>query len=210
MLLGHRSRFDRASSFGPCSTLRGVKPNESILDLLLELQTLDRVPRMGFALRGVAVPESVAEHSFHVATLVWVLAREERGIDTLRALELAIVHDLAEVRTGDLPMTAGRYLPDGAKATGERAAFDELLAPLGSHGRQLLDELADQESTEARFVKACDKLQLMLKVAVYEGWGSTGLGEFWENDDNFREGEFARVDRLFAELRTRHERSASA
>lgn len=179
-----------------------MKPNETLLELLLELQALDRVPRMGFALRGVPEPESVAEHSFHLATLIWALTPDEPAIDALRALELAIVHDLAEVRTGDLPMTAGRYLPDGAKATGERAAFDELLAPLGLHGQELLDELADQSSTEARFVKACDKLQLMLKVTVYERWGADGLHEFWDNEDNFLTGEFKTVDRLVTELRT--------
>jgi len=187
-----------------------VKPNDTILDLLLELQNLDRVPRMGFALRGVPEAESVAEHSFHVATLVWLLARQEPAVDALRALELALLHDLAEVRTGDLPMTAGRYFPAGAKATGERAAFDELLAPLGEHGQQLLDEFERQDSTEGRFVKACDKLQLMLKVTAYEHWGAGGLGEFWDNQDNFRDGEFTSVDRLYAELRERHGRSDPA
>jgi len=187
-----------------------VKPNETPLDLLLELQALDRVPRMGFALRGVPEAESVAEHSFHVATLVWLLARQEPEIDALRALEMALLHDLAEVRTGDLPMTAGRYLPDGAKATGERAAFDELLAPLGDPAQRLLDEFERQDSPEGRFVKACDKLQLMIKVTAYERWGAGGLGEFWTNDDNFRSGEFASVDRLYAELRERHERSNPA
>jgi len=181
-----------------------VKPNESLLDLFLELQALDRVPRMGFALRGVPQAESVAEHSFHVATLVWILAREEPTVDAFRALELALIHDLAEVRTGDLPMTAGRYLPAGAKATGERAAFDELLAPLGSHGELLLDEFGAASSPEARFVKACDKLQLMLKVSAYEGWGARSLQEFWENPDNFRGGEFVTVDRLIADLKRRH------
>lgn len=184
-----------------------MKRNETLVDLLLELQALDRVPRMGYALRGVPEAESVAEHSFHVATLVWLLVRQEEEIDPLRALELALVHDLAEVRTGDLPMTAGRYLPSGAKATGERAAFDELLAPLGADGQQLLDELDAGTSAEARFVKACDKLQLMLKVTVYERWGASGLQEFWQNDGNFRTGEFTSVDRLYAELRKRRESS---
>jgi putative hydrolase of HD superfamily len=164
---------------------------------------------MGYALRGVADAESFAEHSFHVATLVWLLAREEPRVDALRALELALIHDLAEVRTGDLPMTAGRYLPEGAKATGERAAFDELLAPMGGHARDLLDELAEAASEEARFVKACDKLQLMLKVAVYERWGAAGLGEFWDNDGNFRTGDFETVDRLYSEIRKRRNPGSS-
>ena len=78
-------------------------PNENLLDVLLELQALDRVPRMGFLIRGVSDPESIAEHSWHVLFLVWVLAPKIPEVDAKRAVEIAIVHDLAELRTGDLP-----------------------------------------------------------------------------------------------------------
>ena len=43
------------------------KANQSLLDLFLELQLLDRIPRAGYVLRGVAYPESVTEHSWHTA-----------------------------------------------------------------------------------------------------------------------------------------------
>ena len=48
-----------------------MKQNSTLLETLLELQHLDRVPRMGFVLRGVADPESVSEHLWHVTMLVW-------------------------------------------------------------------------------------------------------------------------------------------
>ena len=51
--------------------------NASLLDLLLELQTLDRVPRSGYFLRGISDCESVSEHTFHLALLVWLLAGDE-------------------------------------------------------------------------------------------------------------------------------------
>jgi len=178
-----------------------MKPNESLLGLLIELQALDRVPRMGYALRGVAEPESVAEHSFHVAILVWSLAPRIPGIDLGRALELALVHDLGEVRIGDLPMTAGRYFDDGAKHRAEERAFLELLAPLGERASSLAAELAEHASPEARLVKACDKLQLMIKVATYQGWGAGGLDEFWENGGNFPDSEFEPVQQLYDALR---------
>ena len=94
-----------------------MQPNPSILDALLELQALDRLPRTGYALRGVDDPESIAEHGFHLCVLVWALAADMPGLDLGHALELALVHDLPEIRIGDLPRTAGRYLPAGAKAT---------------------------------------------------------------------------------------------
>jgi putative hydrolases of HD superfamily len=181
-----------------------VRRNESVLETLLELQILDRVPRSGWMLRGVAEPESVSEHNFHVVFLVWALGSRMPGVDLPRALELAIVHDLAEVRLGDLPRTAARYLPAGVKHEAERQALTELLAPLGQRGDELYAEYRRKASPEARLVAACDKLQLMLKVTLYEEWGAGGLGEFWGNPENFPDDEFAPVAELVAALRARH------
>ncbi len=178
-------------------------PNEDLLDLLLELQALDRVPRMGFVLRGVSDPESIAEHCWHVVFLVWVLAPRIPEIDAARALEIAIVHDLAEVRVGDLPRPASRYFPEGAKESAERAATEEILAPLPTSARELYDEYRAGKSPEARLVKACDKLQLMLKVSVYQNWGTGNLDKFWRNPANFNDGGFDVVREMFEELKKR-------
>lgn len=176
-----------------------------MLDLLEELQTLDRVPRLGYSLRGVPDPESVSEHSFHVVFLVWALAPRVDGLDVLRALELALVHDLAEVRFGDLPRTAAHYLPKGAKAQAERRAMADLLAPLGSSKAGLLDEYQAGESLEARFVSVCDKLQLVLKAGVYERWNAGDVAEFGDALRHFDDGGFAPVAELVSALRQRRD-----
>jgi len=182
-----------------------MRRNEHLLDLLLELQTLDRVPRAGFLLRGVPEPESVTEHSWHVVFLVWTLASRIEGIDPARAVEIALVHDLAELRVGDLPLVSSGYFPEGAKQAAEAAALEEILAPLPARSRELYAEYRAGGSAEARLVKACDKLQLMLKVAVYERWGAGGLAEFWDEPANFPDGGFPAVRELFDELRRRRE-----
>lgn len=182
-----------------------MKPNERLIDLLLEVQGLDRVPRLGYLLRGISDPESISEHSWQVALLCWILADREPEVDSRKVLEMALIHDLAELRLGDLPRTAARYLPRGAKKTAEAAALSEILAPLGDRSTSLFDEYAQGTSPEARLVKACDKLQLMLKVSVYESWGAGGLAEFWENPDNFPDGGFATVREIFDQLRRRRE-----
>lgn len=187
-----------------------MKPNDHLLDLLLELQILDRVPRSGYFLRGVTEAESVSEHSWHVVFLVWALGRKIDGLDVLRAVEIALVHDLAELRVGDLPRTANRYFPQGAKKQAERAAMAEILAPLPERAQDLYAEYEAGETAEARLVKACDKLQLMLKVSVYEDWGAAGLREFWNNPDNFPDGGFAPVRELFGELRRRRDARRAA
>ena len=180
-------------------------PNASLIDLLLELQTLDRVPRMGYLLRGVAHAESVTEHSWHVLFLVWALGQDEPSLNLSRAIEMALVHDLAELRIGDLPRTVARYFPPGAKAAAEAAALDEILAPLPASAKELWQDYHAGASAEARFVKACDKLQLMVKVSAYERWGEGALAEFWDNPDNFPDGGFASVRIAFDELRQRRQ-----
>lgn len=177
-----------------------MRRNDTLLDLLLELQILDKIPRSGYTLRGVADPESVTEHSWHVLFLVWTLGPRIEGLDVGRAVEIALVHDIAELRIGDLPRTANRYFPEGAKKEAEMAAMQDVLAPLPERALDLYREYQDGTSPEARLVKACDKLQLMLKVAVYERWGTGALSEFWQNPDNFPDGGFAPVRELFDEL----------
>ncbi len=180
-----------------------MKANRTLLDVFLEIQMLDRIPRAGFVLRGVAEPESVAEHTLHVLFLVWSLGPKIEGIDVMRAVEIALLHDLAELRIGDLPRTSSHYFPAGAKKAAESAAMADVLAPLDDRAQLLYDEYQQGTTPEARLVKACDKLQLMLKVAVYERWGTGALAEFWDNPENFPDGGFPVVREVFEELRER-------
>ena len=84
----------------------------------------------------------------------------------------------------------------------------DVLAPLDERARRLYDEYQHGTTPEARLVKACDKLQLMLKVAVYERWGTGALAEFWDNPENFPDGGFPVVRDLFEELRQRRNAEA--
>lgn len=178
-------------------------PSQTLLDLLLELQTLDKVPRIGYSLRGVSEPESVAEHSFHTAFLVWALGQREHGLDLPRAVELALVHDLAEVRIGDLPRTVSGYFPAGAKHAAETAVIADLLAPLGERGPALYAEYLAAQTLEARFVAACDKLQLLIKATVYEQWGAGRLGELLARSESLIDVDFESIRELASGLRER-------
>lgn len=171
-----------------------------VLDLLLELQSLDRLPRTGYLQRGVRDPESISEHQYQLAMVAWLLAAREPTVDRSRVVEMALVHDLAELRTGDLPRTATGYFGEDVKHAAERRAVGEILAPADERALELYDDYRRGESPDARFVRSCDKLQLMLKVAVYEAWGDRGMTELWEHPDNFPGPEFASVRELFEAL----------
>ena len=53
----------------------------------------------------------------------------------------------------------------------------------------------------ARLVKACDTLQLLVKVAAYQSWSEGALDEFWRHEGNYPSDEFAPVAELAEKLR---------
>jgi len=72
-----------------------------IANLLFEVRILKDLVRSGYAFLGSG-KESVAEHSFMTAFICFVLAKMDPGVDGAKLVAMALVHDLAEARTGDL------------------------------------------------------------------------------------------------------------
>ena len=132
---------------------------------LLEALQLKRLPRSGWLRVGVQDSESVAAHSWGAAWLVAALCPE--GVDRGRALEMAVIHDLAEVRIGDITPVDG--VPVGEKVIMEREALNAMLhsIPHGSRIRDLWEEFEAGETTEARFTRVCDKLDMGLQAIAY-------------------------------------------
>lgn len=151
----------------------------SALAALLPLLALDRLPRTGWLLAGVAAPESVAAHSFGTALVALALGPRVRpALDVEHAVALALVHDVPEALLTDLPRAAAELLPAGAKAEAERRAAERLLGPLSPEALALAREFAAGETREARFARLCDKLHLGVRWAGYVREGARGLAEF--------------------------------
>lgn len=71
------------------------------LQFLLLAGGLKRAPRSGWIRAGVSPCESVADHAYRMALAAMVGARVE-GLDVGRAVQIALVHDLAEAIVGDI------------------------------------------------------------------------------------------------------------
>lgn len=141
----------------------------SIVPVLLEAIALKDVARAGWLRVGVERPESVAAHSWGVAWLVLALCPEH--LDRGRALALALLHDLAEVRVGDVTPHDG--VPREEKRRLESEAFASMVAPL-PHAAELcalFAEVEDASTPEGRFVKACDRLDMGLQARRYAAAG---------------------------------------
>lgn len=177
----------------------------TILDLHMRLLSLKLLPRTGWLQRGLTNVESIAEHSFGVATLALLAGDQIHGVDRGRLLAIALLHDLAEALTGDLPASARRLFGAAAKQEAERRAMEELLAGL-PHADEYLElwrEYAEGRSREARLVKALDRVEMLAQALAYERAGSRMMSEFWEEIDERWCAEFpllrALLDRLVAE-----------
>nr|ALS91555.1 HD domain protein [uncultured bacterium] len=159
-----------------------------MLSALIELQRLKRLDRTGWTLRGLpSGTESVAAHSFGVGVTAMMLAVEigARGLklDSDRVLKMALLHDWAEARVGDMPRTATNYFGAGARKEAETAAFTDIVSCLGvarSEYEDLYQDYERRESLEARLVKAADVIDLLVQAYALEHAGARGLDEFWE------------------------------
>ncbi len=156
--------------------------------ILIELQRLKRLERTGWMLRGLPLgTESVAAHSFGVAVTAMVVADEliARGVslDIEKLLRMALLHDWAEARVGDMPKTGTQYFGASTRREAETTAFTDMVRGLGvpeTLYRELYDDYEQRSSSEAQLVKAADVIDLLVQVLALERAGAQGLDEFWE------------------------------
>jgi putative hydrolase of HD superfamily len=158
-----------------------------MLSTLIELQRLKRLDRTGWTLRGLPNgTESVAAHSFGVSVTAMLLADRCAAtgvpIDVEKLLRIALLHDWAETRVGDMPRTATLYFGSEARKHADTAAFSDIVSPVDANGSytNLYNDYERRESLEARLVKAADVLDLLIQVLALERAGARGLDEFWE------------------------------
>lgn len=163
--------------------------NKSLDKVFHDFLTLKKIRRTGWQLRGIRNGESLADHCFGVVVLTHFLADLVKNeLNKEKAVSLAIVHEIGECRVGDIPYTALQYFPDKSKI--ETDAVSDILEPLGKEisakNLELFKEFENQTSVEARFVKAIDKLEMLVTAAEYEKAGFSGLNDFWNNNSTFK------------------------
>ena len=159
-----------------------------MLVTLIELQRLKRLERTGWTLRGLPNgTESVASHSFGVCVAAMMLADEVKArgleINCERVLRMALLHDWAETRVGDMPKTATGYFGAEVRKSAETSAFADIVAGIGSTEssyQELYKDYEERVSLEARLVKAADVIDLLVQAYALERSGAKGLDEFWK------------------------------
>ncbi|MCK4714966.1 MAG: HD domain-containing protein [Candidatus Aenigmarchaeota archaeon] len=131
-----------------------------LADYLFSLGMLKRTERSGWRTIGIQEPESVAEHSF-VSALVGAELAKMEGADETKVVRMCLLHDLHELRMGDLNKMNKRYLKmDEGKAFAEtvRGSIHE------SEMKALFREMNAGKSKEALLVRDAHALEMMLEA----------------------------------------------
>lgn len=162
----------------------------SLADLCIRYAGVERVPRYHEQHR-----ENDAEHSLMVAILSVELANELRpDLDKGLLAQYANVHDFVEIAVGDTPTydLSEQELTD--KHLLEQAALESLLTTLPPYTAELLSTYERQDSSEARFVRAVDKLTPLLvdilgpgKMVLREDYGITSVVQLIQNKERLDE-----------------------
>lgn len=133
--------------------------------------------------------ESVAEHTWMMALMALAIApRLEHPVDVARAMELVLVHDIAEAEIGDIPYFE-KSPRKQAKAAAEAAAMGRICAGLPPDLAERLDglwrEFEDGVTPEARFARALDHLEVQLQhnLADLGTWEPVELGLVYSKMD---------------------------
>lgn len=111
--------------------------------------------------------ESVAEHCWRLAFFLMLVEKYlDNEIDITKALKLALVHDLAEAVTGDLPL----FVDGEIKVKKQQAEYKAMQAicykmpeAIGDEIFELWEEYEARETYEAKVVSALDKLEAIIQ-----------------------------------------------
>ena len=131
---------------------------------LVEADKLKGVLRQSYLTQGER-RENSGEHSWHTALLTMILAEySNRAIDVCKVIRMMLIHDLVEIDAGDT------FIYDAvgnvAKAEREQAAAERVFGLLPDDQceavRQLWEEFELQQTEEAKFANAMDRLMPVL------------------------------------------------
>ena len=131
------------------------------LSILHTAERLKDTPRHCTTAKGRV--ESVAEHSWRLALMAFLLPDEFPDLDTDRVIRMCLIHDLGECFTGDIPVFR--------KTDADRETEDSLLekwvrslpAGVSAEMAALYREMDALETPEARVYKALDKMEALIQ-----------------------------------------------
>ncbi len=141
---------------------------KDIANFLFEAKMLKEIQRSGYHFLG-AGKETVAEHSFMITFIAYVMAKMEPNADALKLITMCLIHDLPETRIGDLNYVQKKYV----KVFEEKAIADTIRdLPFEQEITTLIDEFNKGETLEATLAKDADQISFILELKAIQDVGS--------------------------------------
>ena len=124
--------------------------------------------------------ENDAEHSWHIATMAFVLAEyADEAVDTARVARMLLIHDVVEIDAGDtfIHDEAGHADKDAREQAAATRIYGLLPADQAAELTALWREYEDRQTADARFADALDRLQPLLHNFATQGatWHSNAV-----------------------------------
>jgi len=133
---------------------------KKLVDFLFETRILKYLPKSSLSYLRSPFPENVAEHTFYVTIIAWILAELEKA-DENKIIKMALIHDLAEVRGGERNLINKFY----SQTLNEPRIIKEISKDhnLKNFGiEKLFEEFFEEKTKEAKITKDADVLADML------------------------------------------------
>lgn len=107
--------------------------------------------------------ESVAEHSWQLALMAMLLEDEFPNVDINKVIKMCLIHDLGEAFTGDIA-TFNKTEEDSKR---EDQVYQEWIDGFPEvqkkQFRELLKEMSELQTEEAKLYKALDKMEAVIQ-----------------------------------------------
>ncbi len=132
-----------------------------LLNALHTVEILKDTTRHSYTSKGRH--ESVAEHTFRLSLMAYFVKDEfpEANID--RVIKMCLIHDIGEAFTGDIPAFDKTSADEETEKRLLYDWVDDLPAPYNTEMMALYREMEEQQTLEAKLLKALDGLEAVIQ-----------------------------------------------
>ena len=134
---------------------------KKLLEVLTTAEHLKDVPRHCYTSGGRR--ESVAEHSWRLTLMAYLVSDEFPGADLEKLLKMCLIHDLGEVFTGDIPSFDKTEKNESRESELLNKWLKSLPEPYSSEMMALFREMSERETLEAKIFKALDNIEAVIQ-----------------------------------------------
>lgn len=147
---------------------------DKIIKLIFEARYLKNLPRSGYTFLGNG-NESVAEHSFIITFISYLLAKLNPEADEKKLIIMSLIHDIPESRTGDINYVQKKYVKKD-----EQKAVNDITDSLffGEEIKDLLEEFNEGKTLESKLAGDADQLAFLVDLKVLKDKGAKSVNKW--------------------------------